>query len=125
LHDSQLVLQAEQGAEHVGVKHRGIALGGLLGHRPRLAFRAGIVDCGIEAAKPRDRPVYERAHILLAADIGADEVRLDPQAAQLAHQGLALVIMAPGDDDSTAGLGESEGRGAADAGQRASDQNDL
>jgi hypothetical protein len=48
LHDAQLVLHAEQGAEHVGIEGGCVALGALLDYRSRLAFGARGIECCID-----------------------------------------------------------------------------
>jgi hypothetical protein len=72
----------------------------LLGQHAGSAFRAGIVDCYVEPPETRDRTIDKIAHIVFMANIGADELRLRAVA------------------------GKGKGRGAADTGQRAGDQND-
>ncbi len=117
LHDAQLVLHAEQRAEHIGIEGGGVALGGLLGHRARLAFGAGGVDGGIETAEACDGLVDQIADVVLAADVGADESRLGTEAAELGFERVALRFPAAGDDDVRALLGKGDGGGATDAGQ--------
>jgi hypothetical protein len=59
----QLVLHAQQCAEHIGIEGGGVALGGLLRHRAGLAFRAGVVDGRIQAAEARDRLIDQIADL--------------------------------------------------------------
>ena len=54
LHHAQLMLHAQQHAEHIGIEGGGVAFRGLLGDRAGLAFGAGIVDGDVEAAEPGD-----------------------------------------------------------------------
>ncbi len=55
------MLHAQEHAENIGLERRGIAFRGLVRDRATLAFRAGIVDRDIEAAKPRDGLVDQSA----------------------------------------------------------------
>src|SRR6266851_2842556 len=116
LHHPQLVLHAEQHAEHVGVEGGGVAVGGLLGHRAGLALGAGVVDGDVEAAEPGDRLVDQVLHVAFVADIGADEFRFRAKRAQFGDQRFANIIAAAGNHDTGAFLCESERGGAADAG---------
>jgi hypothetical protein len=125
LHDAQLVLHAQERAEHVGVEHRCVAVRRLLGHRAGLAFGAGVVDGDIQAAEARDGPVDEITHVVLAPHIGLNERRLLCAApAQFSFQCPAFSFTAAGRDDGCAFLGKSQRRGAADAGQSAGDEDD-
>ena len=56
------------------------------------------------------------------AHVGADEFCLRAERAELFDQLCAGVAVAPGDDDLVAFLGEGQGRGAADPGERAGNQ---
>ena len=70
LHHSQLVFQAENRAEHVGLKGRRVTLGSLFRQRAGLTFRAGVVHCHVQSAEPLDRLVDQEAYIRLLAHIG-------------------------------------------------------
>jgi hypothetical protein len=118
------VLQPEQGAEHVGVEHGAVAVRRLLGQRARLAFGAGIVDGDVEPAEPCDRFIDKAAHIVFAAYVVRDERGLGAKPAQLGFERPALGFAAARGDHSRAFPGEGERGGAADAGQRAGDEND-
>lgn len=58
------------------------------------------------------------------ADVGANEFGFRAGGAKLGDQRLSGVIAAAGNDQTGAFAGESEGGGAADAGQGTCDQND-
>ena len=124
-HHAQRMLHAEHGAEHIGIEHLGDALVGLLGQRSLLAFRAGIVDHDIDMAEALYGDIDEIAHLLVAADIGADELRLGAAAAQFFGERGARLLAASRNDDLRAFIREGERRGAADAGERARDDDDL
>ena len=81
--DPQLVLHAEQGAEHIGVEGGGIAVGRLLGNRAGVAFGAGVVDGGVEPTEARDRLIDQLAHIVFVAHVGTDELGLRAERAKL------------------------------------------
>jgi len=67
------VLHAEQRAEHVGVKGRGIAFRRLVNDGAGFALRAGIVDGNIDAAEAGDGVIDEAANIVVLTDVGADK----------------------------------------------------
>jgi hypothetical protein len=123
-HHSQLVLHAQQRAEHVGVEGRRIALGGLVDHWAGLALRAGTVDRDVESPEALDRLIDEMAHLVFAPDVGLDEGGLRAERAELGFERLAFDFAAAGSDDGGAVLGKGKSGGAADAGQRASDKDD-
>ena len=50
-HHPQLMLHAQQHAEHIGVEGRGIAFSGLLRNGTRLAFGTGAVHRHVQSAK--------------------------------------------------------------------------
>ncbi len=83
LHHAQLVLHAEHRAEHVGVERRRVALGGLLRRGSGLALRAGRVDGDVEAPESGDRLIDEGAHLVLVANVGADELGFGAGGAQV------------------------------------------
>jgi hypothetical protein len=78
----------------------------------------------IEAAKPRDGLVDQRADVILLADVGVDELGLGTERAQLLDERVAGLLAPAGDDQVRALFGEGDGGGATDAGQGASDQYD-
>ena len=116
------MLHAEQRAEHIGIERRGVAVGGLLRHRAGLAFGAGAVDGRIQTTEARDGLIDQVAHIVLAAHVGADELRFAAELAQLSSQRLAGVLMAAGNDDAVAFPRKSKGRCTPNPGQRAGNQ---
>src|ERR1700731_3463578 len=113
---------AEQRAEHIGIERRGVAVGGLLRHRAGLAFGAGAVDGRIQATEARDGLIDQAAHIVIAAHVGADELRFAAELAQLGSQRLADVLMTAGNDDAIAFSRKSKGRGTPNPSQRAGNQ---
>ena len=107
-HHAQLVLQAEQHAEHVGVEGGGIARCRLLNHWTGFAFGAGVVDHGIEAPEALDRPVDETADIILVPHVGLDEFG---RGAEFADRCLSGILPAAGNDDPVAPFrGRDRGR---------------
>ena len=116
------MLHAQEHAEHVGVEGGGVARRGLLDDRTGRAFGAGIIDGDIEAAEPGDRPVDQVLHLVLVAHVGADEFRFGAECPQFGDQSQARVLATPGNDKPGTFVREGEGGGAADAGQRAGDE---
>ena len=116
LHGAHFVLHAQDHAENIGVERRGIALCGLIGDRPNLAFGAGIVHRDIETAKPRDGLVDQSADVFVLADVGVDELGLRTERAQLLDERLADLVTPTGDNHFCALLGEGDGGGAPDTG---------
>ena len=110
-HHPQLVLHAEERAEHIGIECRGVAVGGLLRHRAGLAFGPGAVDGRIQATEAREGLIGAAAYIVLAAHVGADELRFAAELAQLSGQRLADVLMTAGNNDRVAFPRKGEGRG--------------
>ena len=83
LHHAQLVLHAEQRAEHVSVEGGRVAFGGLINNRARLTLGACGVDGGVDPAEPRNSLVDQTAHVVLVAHVGTDERRFGAEAAEL------------------------------------------
>ena len=79
-HHPQLMLHAEERAEHIGIERRGVAVGGLLRHRAGLAFGAGAVDGRIQTTEARDGLIHEVARIVFAAHVGMDELGFGAEA---------------------------------------------
>jgi hypothetical protein len=123
-HHAHLVLQTEDGAEHVGVEGRRIGLGRLFGQRSRLPFGTSVVDGDIQAAKALDGLVDEIAHVVLVADIRTHELRFGTQSAQFSDQCLPGIVASTGNYDARTFLSEREGGRAADAGKRVRDEYD-
>ena len=122
LHHAQLMLHAQEHAKHVGVEGGGIALRGLLGDRAGRAFGAGIVDGDVEAAEPGDGLVDQVLHVVLAADVGANEFGFRAGARSSLTSAWPASSRRPETTSAGAFVGEGERGGAADAGQRAGDQ---
>src|SRR3982074_3269522 len=116
------MLHAQEHTEHVGVEGGRVAVRGLFGEGAGRAFGAGVIDGNVEAAEPGDGPVDQILHVALVADGGAHEFRFCARRAKFRGQRLAGVIAAAGNDDSCAFLREGESGSAADAGQRAGDE---
>jgi hypothetical protein len=89
-----------------------------------MAFSAGGVDGGVQAPEARDRPVDQLAHIVFVTHVGANELGLCAEAAQLGGQRLPGFLPAAGNDNAAAFGCERQSRCATDAGQRAGDQDD-
>ena len=108
--------------EHIGVEGGGIGVGGLLRHRAGLAFGAGVVDRRVQAAEARDGPIDQVPHVVLVANIRAEEFDFSAECAQLSRELLAGFLVATGDNDAVAFPRESKSRRAPDSSQRAGDQ---
>jgi hypothetical protein len=80
-HHAHFVLQAKDGAEHVGIESGRICLSRLFGQWAGLTFGTGIIDRHVQTSEARDRLVDEIAHVLLAADIRTHEFRLGAESA--------------------------------------------
>jgi hypothetical protein len=94
LHHADLVLHAQQHAQHIGIKRGRVAGGGLFGDGARLAFRAGIVNGCIQPAEALDRAVDQRTHLRVITHIRPDELNLSASSAQFFGQRLARLLMA-------------------------------
>src|ERR1700687_5937718 len=116
------MLHAQEHAEHVGIEGGGVTLRGLFGDRAGRALGAGVIDVNVEAAELRDGLADQILHVVLVADVGANEFRFCAKAAKFADKRLAGVIAAAGDDYSGAFVREGQSGGAADAGQGAGNQ---
>src|SRR5229473_159082 len=123
-HHAQLMFQAEQHAEHIGVEGGGVALGGLIDDQARLALGTGIVDGGIDPAEAGHGLIDQVAHLVFVTDVGLDERGFGAQAAKFGLESLAFGLPAAGDDEAGAVLGEGDGGGATYACEGSSDQND-
>src|SRR5580693_1571470 len=74
-HHAHLMLHAEQRTQDVGIEGRGIGFCGLFRDQAWLALRAGGVYSDIQTAIPLHGLVDQVANVLLAAYIGAHELR--------------------------------------------------
>src|SRR5277367_1153441 len=72
-HHAQLMLETEQGAEHIGVEGGGVVLNGLIDDRPGLSLRAGVVDGRIEAPESGHGLVNQMPDFFLVPYIGLYE----------------------------------------------------
>jgi len=124
-HHAKFVLHAQQRAEHIRVERRRVALSSLLHHWAGRAFRTGGVHSDIQTAIPFDGFVDQVACVLLAAHIGADELRFRTFLADLTDQLLAFFVTPTGNNNLSAFLGKCEGRCPPDACQRSCNQNNL
>ena len=122
LHHAQFVLHAEEHTEHVGIEGRRVTFRRLLGHRPRNALGAGVVDRDVEAAEPRDGLVDHRTNVIFLADVSFDEVGFRTERAKLFDKFRAGFLASSGDDHVCAFSCEGHGGGASDARQSAGDQ---
>jgi hypothetical protein len=94
----------------------------LFGQRAGLPFGTGVVHSCIQAAKSRDGPIYQIAHVFLAADIRVDEFHVSAESAKFSGECLPCIVIPTGDYDAHgASVSERESRGAANAGKRAGD----
>ena len=118
------MLHAEQCAEHIGIKGRGVALGGLLRYRTGFAFRPGGVDGRVEAAETGDGLIDQSRTSSVMTNVGLDVGGFGIAAAKFCFECFAFRLPAASDDDARALLGEGDSGGATDAGQRTCDQDD-
>ncbi len=118
------MLQAQQGAQHIGIEGRGVALGGLVDDRSRLSLGAGIVDGRIETAETGYGLVDQVADFIVVTDVGLDECDFGAELPEFGFECLALGLTAPGNDQAGTVPGKGQGGGATDAGQGAGDEND-
>src|SRR5712691_5097097 len=123
-HHAQLMFQAEQHAEHIGVEGGGVALGGLIDDQAPLALGTGIVDGGVDPAEAGHGLIDQVAHLVFVTDVGLDERGFGAQAAKFGLESPAFGLPAAGDDEAGAVLGEGDGGGATYACEGSSDQND-
>src|SRR5471030_445555 len=121
-HYRQLIFQAEEDAQHVGVEDGVVVLDGLAGDRAADAFVAGVVDGDVEAAVAGHGRFNQFAHVVFLADVGQHEVGFGTELAQFGLQFGAGLGAAARDDQLGALPGVGQGGGAADAGQCAGDQ---
>jgi hypothetical protein len=73
LHHAQLVLHAQQSAEHIGIEGGDVALSDLLRHRTGLAFRPGGVDGRVEAAEAGHGLINQIAYFVIMTNVDLDE----------------------------------------------------
>src|ERR1700731_63454 len=124
-HRAQFVLHAQEYAENVGVVDGPEVFDGGVLDRARLAFEASVVDGNIEAAKSRDCFVDKVADLVFIRYVGPKVFCLGSKRFQLRGKGLAFVVMPAGHDHIGAFAGECHSSSAADAGEGASDKNNL
>jgi hypothetical protein len=122
LHHAQFMFQAEEYAEHIGIEGGGIALRGLRYDRARRALGAGVVDGDVETTEPGDSLVHQILYVILVANVGANELSLGTERAELRGQRLTGVVAAAGNDEIGAFFREGGRGGAADTGQGTSDE---
>lgn len=125
LHHTNLVLHAEQRAEHIGVESRGIALGGLVDDEAGLALRAGGVHRGVDPTEAGDGLVDERGDLAIPTDIRLDEERVAADRLEFGFERFALRLATASNDDGVALFGEGESGSAADTGDAAGDEDDF
>src|ERR1700719_2071514 len=117
------MLHAEERAENVGIEGGGIALGGLLRYRTRLAFGPGGVNSHIQATEARDGLIDEAAHIIFMADVSAPIICVGADLAKFSGQFLADFVASAGNYDARAFARKSNRGGSSNAREGASDQN--
>src|ERR1700732_2550875 len=117
------MLQAQECAENVGIEGGGIALGGLLRYRTRLAFGAGGVNSHIQATEARHRLIDQVSYVVLVSYIGFHVFRLRVESAELSHQILAGFVASTRDNDARTFFREGQGGGSSNARKGAGDHN--
>ena len=119
-HHAQLMLHAQQRAEHVGVEGGRVALGGLLRQGTGLALGARVVDGHIQPTESRDRLIDQRANFIIMANVGTNVASAPILGVQRLMR--CRIVVSTRDDDARAFMRESQSRGTTDSGQRAGDQ---
>ena len=119
------MLHAQDHAEDVSLECRGEAFGGLICDQAALTFGTRVVNGDVETAKPRDGLIDHVADLILLADVGADELGLCTQRAQLLGERLAGLVSPTRDNHLRALLGEGNRGGAPNAGEATGNQDDL
>src|SRR4029077_5521789 len=117
------MLHAQEGAENVGIEGGGIALGGLLRYRTRLAFGSGGVNSHSQATEARHRLIDQVSYVVLVSYIGFHVFRLRVESAELSHQILAGFVASARDNDVRTLFREDQGGGSSNACEGARDQN--
>jgi hypothetical protein len=80
------------------------------------------LDRCVQAAEARDGPIDQVPHVVLVANVCAEEFDFSAECAQLSREVLAGLLVATGDNDAVAFPRESKSRGAPDSSQRAGNQ---
>ncbi len=115
LHLLQLVLHAQPNASQVDGDHLvEIRLRHLRDRLP-VALDAGVVECSIDAAVLRDRPLYQCLDIGGLRDVCLDEHSLAARLADELYRLVPFLLAPPRDDDLRAVLREQHRRIAPDA----------
>jgi len=107
LHYAQLVLQAEQRTQHIGIEGGGVAFAALIDEWTRLPFGARGIDGGVNAAEACNSLVDQIAHLVVVAHVGANEGGFGAEAAEFGFQCLAFRFAASRCDDACAFLGKA------------------
>src|SRR5205085_12084388 len=98
--------------------------GRLVRDQPWFAFRASVVHGRIETAEAFHYGIDEVTHVVLEADVGANEHGLSAKLAQFGDQTSSFGLVTTRRDYAGAFPRERERRRAPDAGQRTRDEND-
>src|SRR5215204_1629286 len=118
-HLTKLVLHASPDAAEVDRVHAVEGLGRLLGGVRRRGLDPGVVEGEVEPAESRHATADEHGDLLLVRDVTADTDRLVARGGQLLSRGLEGLVVAIGQDNGGASLGErlrrreSHSRGSA------------
>src|SRR5882757_5869765 len=102
----------------------GVTFGSLLRHRTRLTFGAGVVDRDVKTTEASHGLVDQVADVVFVAHVGADEFSFRAEATELPGQGMARLVATAGDNNPGAFFRKGQGRGSADTGQGACNQDD-
>ena len=124
-HHAQLVLQAEQDTEDVGIESRCVGFERLPGDRAGRAFGSCVVDGDIEAPKSRNGAVYKAAHIVLVTNVGLNKLRFGGERAYFLCEFRALRGPATGYHQPGSLTGEGQRSGSANASERSGDEDNL
>ena len=65
----------------MGVEHRGTGVGGVVDNGRGSALSPGAVDCDIQPAEPGCSLIDQRSHLVVAANIRTEKMRLCPEVA--------------------------------------------
>ena len=88
------------------------------------AFGASVIDRHIDPSEACDGVLHQHADFGFEAYVGKEKNRLGAERTQFGGQSLASLFVTAADNHARLFLGEGNCGGAADAGERASDEDD-
>jgi hypothetical protein len=124
-HGGDLEFHREEDAAEIDRGHLIEVIDCQLGQRHRLVAVAGVVEGGIEAAVPLERPIDQGLHVVWVGDVGGHRQCLDPRGGDFAGDRVEFGGVAGREDDGRAGGRECACGGDADTAAGAGDNRDL